>query len=278
MSDSVEVLLSDTVTKLAPDCGGQVLVSGSHGGRYSGYLVARARLRAAILHDAGVGKRRAGIGSLDYLNSLGIAAATASHRSAPIGDAQETLRNGEISYVNVIARDLGCFPGLGVRECAEVMKKASLANADPPHYGEARVLLRSEIGEPKVWALDSVSLTNPKDDSAILVTGSHGALPGGRKDLALGSNALAAVFNDAGNGPGDRGRTRLPVLDSRHIAAATVGADTACIGEGLSSYNEGILTFVNDTAQSHGAFPGMTTKEFIDQFIRFRSRDQKSVS
>ena len=36
------ILAADTITKLPPDAAGQVVVSGSHGGRYPGYLAAKA--------------------------------------------------------------------------------------------------------------------------------------------------------------------------------------------------------------------------------------------
>ena len=60
---SPRVIAADTITSSA-DAEGQVVVSGSHGGRYPGYLAARAGVRAVIFNDAGVGKEGAGIGSL----------------------------------------------------------------------------------------------------------------------------------------------------------------------------------------------------------------------
>ena len=82
------ILAADTITKLPPDAAGQVVVSGSHGGRYPGYLAAKAGLRAVILNDAGIGKDAAGIGALPYLDALGIAAAAVSHESCRIGDTR----------------------------------------------------------------------------------------------------------------------------------------------------------------------------------------------
>ena len=73
----VEVLSVDSITRLTDRHVGQVVIAASHGGVYAGYCAARGRVRAAILNDAGVGRERAGIGSLAYLAALGIAAATA---------------------------------------------------------------------------------------------------------------------------------------------------------------------------------------------------------
>ena len=41
-----------------------MVVAASHGGVYAGYCAALGRVRAVILNDAGVGRERAGIGSL----------------------------------------------------------------------------------------------------------------------------------------------------------------------------------------------------------------------
>ncbi len=57
-------LRSDTVTKPDGRHRDAVLIGGSHGGIYAGYCAAKAGVRAVILNDAGVGKDRAGIGSL----------------------------------------------------------------------------------------------------------------------------------------------------------------------------------------------------------------------
>lgn len=70
------IILAHSVTKLGADAGGAVVVSGSHGGVYPGYLAAKAAVRAVILNNAGIGKDEPGIGALHYLDALGIAAAT----------------------------------------------------------------------------------------------------------------------------------------------------------------------------------------------------------
>ena len=70
-----EIVLADTITKLLANARGNVVVSGSHGGRYCAYLAAKAGVAAVILNDAGGGLDNAGRASLPYLEALGIAAA-----------------------------------------------------------------------------------------------------------------------------------------------------------------------------------------------------------
>ncbi len=98
----------DSITKLGLEFRGTVLVAGSHGGRYCGYLAALAGLRGVILNDAGVGKDKAGLGALAYLQPLGVAAATVAHTSARIGDGADMLERGRLSYCNKAAGCLGC--------------------------------------------------------------------------------------------------------------------------------------------------------------------------
>jgi hypothetical protein len=79
-----EILTANSVTMLDARHRGVVLLGGSHGGVYAGYLAAKAGARAVVLNDAGVGKDRAGIGSLDYLDRLGMAAATVRDRKSVV--------------------------------------------------------------------------------------------------------------------------------------------------------------------------------------------------
>ncbi len=79
MNDEARVICSVSATKLGEAHRGQVVICGSHGGVYCGYLAAYAGLRAVILNDAGIGLDQAGLGCLDYCEQLGMAAATCAH-------------------------------------------------------------------------------------------------------------------------------------------------------------------------------------------------------
>ena len=247
-------IFADTITKLPSEAEAAVVVSGSHGGRYPGYLAARAGLRAVILNDAGVGRDAAGIGALPYLEALGIAAATVSHLSARIGDTSDMLARGRISHANAVARAAGVEPGLPCREAAERLRAAPHVRSDPPPLGEARAEIAT--GGRRIVLLDSAALVAPGDASQIVVTGSHGGLVGGDPTMALRVDAFAAVFNDAGIGIENAGTTRLPALDARGTPAFTVSAASARIGEARSSFEDGVISAVNETARRLGAREG----------------------
>ena len=257
--------LASTVTKLGPECAGTVVVGGSHGGVYAGYLAARARACAVILNDAGIGKDDAGIGCLDYCDALGMAAATVSHVSARIGDAPDTLSCGIVSRVNKAARAAGCAQGMPCLDAALALRDAPPPSA-APEYAEARhVVGRTQAGL-RLVCMDSISLVaEGEDDGQIVLSGSHCGLVASQPHFVIGVDAAAAFFNDAGIGKDGAGITRLPALDARGIAGATVAAASARIGDGRSTYSDGIVSRVNETARAAGIEPGMTTREAVDR-------------
>jgi hypothetical protein len=109
------VVLMDSITKVAADDAGAIVVSASHGGTSSGEFALEVPLKAVFFNDAGVGKDNAGIAALEMLQRRGIAAGAVSHTSGRIGDAQDMWDNGVISHVNAAAATLGLAPGAALR-------------------------------------------------------------------------------------------------------------------------------------------------------------------
>jgi hypothetical protein len=262
------IRVHDSITHLDDKDAGCVVVAASHGGTYCGYCAARGHVRGTILSDAGIGLENAGIAALAYLDALAIPAATVDYRSARIGDGEDLARRGRISFCNETARALGCEPGQTTNACAERMERATPSHAQAPAYEEARTLLLERPGRRKVWGLDSNSLVRPDDTGSIVVTGSHGGILGGKPETALRIDALAAVYNDAGVGIDDAGISRLPALETRGIAAVTVDAKTARIGDARSTWESGLISHVNSLAQAYGARPGMSIPAFVEWVFR----------
>src|SRR5207302_10270629 len=120
------------------------------------------------------------------------------------------------------ARAPGRRPGMARPGAAAARQGAGPAPTAPPPALGAAFLLVAEA--PQVWALDSASLVAPEHKDAIVLTGSHGGLLGGRPETALKYDVRGALYNDAGIGKEEAGVSRLPALDLRGIAAATVSA------------------------------------------------------
>lgn len=265
-SDPAEIALADSATDLDEGWAGKVVVCASHGGRYPAALAARYGVRAIALNDAGVGLDGAGVAGLALLDEHGIPAVGVHHRTARLGDAADTMARGRVSHLNPAAERLGCTVGMTVADAAGLLaRKAPPSRPADVDAGEARHLVLE--GPPAVWALDSASLVNAGDAGAVVLTGSHAGLIGGDPARALKAGALAAVFNDAGAGDDEAGLTRLPALDARAIPAAAVAAGSARIGDGRSTYEDGVLSAVNSTARSLGASEGMAARDFVDLVI-----------
>jgi hypothetical protein len=256
------IVVADSITRVGPeDAAGAVVVNASHGGVYAAYLAAKLHAAAAIFNDASVGRDRAGIGGLDYLQELGIATATVGHDTARIGDGADMMTSGVITHANGLAASLGVRAGQSCRDAAAALQQAPLAHRAPPEALEAAFLVVA--APPQVWALDSASLVLPEHKDAIVITGSHGGLLGGKPETALKYDVRGALYNDAGIGKDEAGVSRLPALDVRGIAAATVSAASARIGDARSTYEDGIVSRVNKRAAALGLREGIGAREFV---------------
>ncbi|MCA8869274.1 MAG: hypothetical protein KDA67_11535 [Rhodobacteraceae bacterium] len=253
-------VLADSVTRLGDSAVGRVIVTGSHGGVYAAYLARRAHCRAAIFNDAGVGLDDAGIGGLKWLEVQGMAAAAVDFASADIGNAAQMFTKGRLSHVNATARKLGLMPGMSCEAAAVMLSAADMPQGPCPDIREGRKVLMPPGAACRLILVDSAGLIRPEDSGQVIVTGSHGALFGGDAANALKVDAMLALFNDAGGGGGT---TRLPVLDARGIAAVTVAAMSARIGDARSTYQDGIISATNATARRFGAKIGLPARHLI---------------
>lgn len=271
------IVIADTITKLGPDARGSVVISGSHGGVYPGYLAAKAGVRAVILNDAGVGLESAGIGCLAYCEARGIAAATVSHRSCRIGDTEDMIERGRISHFNAIAKQAGIEATDDCLSAAQTLLSAPIAkrdsDLDDSQYSEAREVLELDGHKMRIVLIDSASLVLPEDAGQIILTGSHGGLVGGEPHMALRVDGFAGIFNDAGIGIDGAGLTRLPALDARGIAGITVDVESAQIGNARSAYEHGVISKVNQCAKELGANENMRLRLVVDEWATQGSAD-----
>ena len=262
-------LVVDSAVKLGAAARGAIVACGSHGALYPAWLAARAGVRAVVFNDAGIGRHSAGTAGVAWLAGLGIAACAVDYRSARIGDGADTFESGLVTTVNDVAAEAGCRPGQPCRQVLECL----LEEAPPPpglavpEIGETRIRIANS-GHREVWALDSITLARTGDRRAVIVSGSHGALLGGRKDDGvLATDVFAAFFNDAGGGKGGAGVARLPVLDARGVAAAAVSCNTARIGDGRSTYDTGVISRLNETARRLELREGMSAREAVARLV-----------
>ena len=242
---SVATLVFDSVTKLPPEADGAVVIGGSHAAVYAAHMSAKFGCRAAIHHDAGIGKDEAGVGGLAYADQLGMAMAAVATASARIGDGADLHARGIISRANALAASCGVVPGMSARQAAELLKKAPWPHTVPPAKGESRYTIEGIV------CADSATLLVPEDRGRVVATGSHGA-PNSAKATAP-FRPLLLMFNDAGFGADRGGVLALAELDKEDIAAIAVAAQSARIGEGRSTLLDGIISDANAAAYRLGA-------------------------
>jgi hypothetical protein len=245
---NVPLLTFDSVTKLPPEADGAVVIGGSHAAVYAAYLSASYGCRAAIHHDAGIGRDEAGVSGLDYAQKLGMAMAAIATASARIGDGLDLLARGIISRANGLAESCGVATGMTCREAAERLKKAPWPHAAPPAKGETRYIVDGVV------CLDSASLLIPADRDRVVATGSHGALNAAVATAPFRPRLL--MFNDAGFGADQGGVLALAALEREGIAAIAVAALSARIGDGRSTLQDGTISAVNQPAYRLGARVG----------------------
>lgn len=264
--DDVKVLAVPTVTKLGPETAGAVLVGGSHAAIYTTYLTLKAGVRAAIQHDAAFGRDRAGIGGLDWAEQFGFAMAAVDARTARIGDGADMLRRGTISAVNRHAASCKVAPGMSCSQAADLLRTAAAPATSPSPMLETRSEAAVQGSGRVIVLVDSIALAKESDAGGIVVSGSHGGTPSDGYAAKVGMQLV--LFNDAGFGADYAGIAALPILEQRGIAAAAVSAFTARIGDGRSTYADGIVSAANPRAVALGAVIGSRAKDFVEAVAR----------
>ena len=123
-----------------------------------------------------------------------------------------------------------------------------------------------EAGGLRIVIADSATSITEDNKNDIVVNGSHcGANIA--PDYILPSGARGSIGNDAGIGLEDAGIASLVFLDQHGIPGAAVAAMSAEIGVGQSTYNEGIISAVNEVAKKMGVTVGMSAKEAADKMF-----------
>lgn len=231
-----------------------VVVTASYIGVLPARLVLDHRPRAAIGFDAGIGPDGAGIAGLWYYEALNIPAAAADVMTVILGDGMDLYRNGIVSRCNRPAQDCGVRPGMAVAEAARLM-----LDNDPGSPGGYQVTNRTVVEEGPdgraVIVTDSIVFGLPEDRRNILVTAGHTGRSGARHIQTVGP--FGFICSDGGRGRDDSGMAGLAIVEADGIAGATVDARLARMGDGMSTYRDGIISAVNALAAGCGVEIGM---------------------
>ena len=237
---------------------GEVVVAASYAGVLCARMVMSARPRAAIGLDCAIGKDGAGIAGLWYYEALDVPAAAVDTMTAEMGNGRDMYENGVVSRVNDCAQRLGLAPGMTTREAVQAVLTGE---RKPATFDPARRLtvLTASTGR-SIVCTDSIAFALPEDrERNVLCTAGHT----GRSvvDYFRGFRPWAFICSDGGVGKNDSGISALAEVDADGIAGASVSALSARMGDGQSTYFDGVISACNATAAAKGVRVGQTAKE-----------------
>tara|TARA_R110002020_G_scaffold109430_16_gene253176 strand:- start:41740 stop:42582 length:843 start_codon:yes stop_codon:yes gene_type:complete len=237
---------------------GDVIVASSYAGVLCARMVMSATPKAAIGLDCGIGKDGAGIAGLWYYEALGVPAASVDSMTAEMGNGHDMYENGVLSRVNEAAQRLGLEPGLSVKEAVEALITGSRA---PEAFDASRRLtVHTAPNGRGIVCTDSIAFALPEDrERNVLCTAGHT----GRSvvEYFRTFRPWAFICSDGSIGKNGSGTSALLDVDADGIAGASVDAQTARMGDGQSTYFDGIISAVNKTAAAKGVKIGQTAKE-----------------
>jgi hypothetical protein len=114
--------------------------------------------------------------------------------------------------------------------------------------------------------MGSITQVEAQDEGAWVVSASHGGVSSG--EFALEVPLQGAFFNDAGVGKDEAGIAALAMLQARGVAAATVSHRSARIGDCLDTWEHGVVSHANASAQALGLLPGQPLSEGLLRLLQ----------
>ena len=261
------IIVTDSASYLDARIGAKdVVIASSYAGATIVSLALGAGFKALILHDAGVGKDQAGISGLPFGDKYGVPTAAVAAATATLSNGNSVSR-GTISHANDAASKLGVRSGQTAREAAQLLLKAeagrkieAVADSDNNLYEMEKTPNGRILA---CWTLFFQGDKRYPNDVFALAT--HSARVAA--EHAFRWNVKGWIANDAGPGKNNSGISGLAICGEKGMPAASVAAMSARIGDALSTYNEGIISAMNEPAKSRGIVIGMTAQEALRRML-----------
>ncbi len=243
-----------------------VVVNASYSGVLPARFVGECRPRGAIGVDCAVGPEGAAIAGLWYLEALGIGAAAADIATVTLGDGVDMYGTAVVSYVNAVAEACGVARGMPVREAAGLLLERDPAQRAAADVTNREVMFTNEEGR-SIVCTDSIAFGLPEDRGRnVLCTAGHtgrSAVPYLRDVAPHGF-----ICSDGGRGKDDSGIAGLAIADELGLAGATVDARTARMGDGHSTYVDGVISARNALGASRGVEVGQPAAQAAQALLR----------
>ncbi|MBX9775178.1 MAG: hypothetical protein K2Y71_12285 [Xanthobacteraceae bacterium] len=237
-----------------------VIVVGSYcGTRILAPMFTRG-VKAVIATDAGIGKDNAGISGLLHGETIGVPVATIAAMSAETSNGRETLLLGRISRANKQAQALGVEIGMIAYEAAARLAKAPPGKSIPTPLGnEETPKVVDTVGNGRVWASPGTTAITEKIPNDVVCSGANSSRVSSDGVLRMG--AKGSIANDAGIARNNTAVEGVALLEEKGIPSAAVATLSARLGEGFSTWNDGVISVLNAPAAKRGVKVGMPAKE-----------------
>ncbi len=250
---------SSTYRASNPTTSADVVVVGSYCGLRVLAPIFTDGVKAVIATDGGIGKDEAGISGLKHGETIGVPVAAIAAMSAETSNGRSTLL-GEISRANAQARALGVEPGMVAYEAAALLAEAPAGKPIPTQRGgEAGPVVVEETPNGRIWASPGTTAIREQIPDDVVCSGANSSRV--MSDGVLRMAAKGAIANDAGIAKNDSAVEGVMLLAEHGIPAASVSTMSARLGEGLSTWNDGTISTLNEVAGGLGIRVGMTAKE-----------------
>lgn len=258
--ESGRVLVTDSLSYCDGRVGPRdVVVGASFAGAATVVVPLKLGVKAVIAHAAGVGKDAAGVSGLSLAQRFGVPAAAVDTMSARIADGRSLLA-GTISHANDDALALGVRVGQPVAEAARLMLAAPAGKpVSIDGVADETIHLMTKGGGGGVYAVWSLPLVKGERPTDVFCVATHAGTTmakNARKVMPKG-----VISNDAGMALDGSGIAGLAILDETGVPAAAVAAMSARIGDGVSTYRDGVISAANRAAGAKGVRVGMLASE-----------------
>ncbi len=261
--DRGRILVADSMSYFDPRVRStDVLVCGSFAGaEIADQLGLCWGPRALVAHACGVGKDEAGISGLEFCQRFGVPMAAVETMSARISDGRSVYDSGRIGHANAAAQALGVSVGQSTRDAARLMLDAPAGRPLESEHTDSQEypLYQGEKGGIfAIWNLLLLAEKGPRSNDVFCI-GLHSG-----KVMAEWSSVVepkGVIANDGGFGKDRTGVAGLDMLEQDGIAAASVAAMSARIGDARSTYEDGEISAANGIARARGVRQGMSARE-----------------
>jgi len=219
----------------------------------------RRGVKAIIALDAGIGKDEAGITALKTGDQHGVPVAAVATLTAEVANGR-SVAWGTISRANGPARALGVEPGQLAYDAAVRMLAAPRGKEiEVPATWDEHPRVVEEYPRGKIWASTSSFVFKQKMPTDVICIAANAGRVFAESLIEIGPRG--GIANDSGMAKNHSGIAGLKILAEAGIAACAVGTMSARIGDGMSTWDDGVISAVNAVAAERRVKVGMTAKE-----------------